>query len=49
VLLALPGSRAHESALHELFKAHRIEGEWFRPDAEILEFIADRAEHNIAA
>lgn len=49
VLLALPGSRAHESALHELFKAHRIEGEWFRPDAEIMEFIASRADSNVAA
>lgn len=49
VLLALPGSRAHESALHELFKAHRIEGEWFRPATEIMEFITERADQNLAA
>ncbi|MBN6054537.1 GIY-YIG nuclease family protein, partial [Nonomuraea sp. RK-328] len=29
VLLVLPGTMAHERALHELFKAHRIRGEWF--------------------
>lgn len=49
VLLALPGSRAHESALHELFKAHRLEGEWFRMAPEIMEFINEHAEASTAA
>ena len=48
ILLALPGTRAHESALHELFKAHREKGEWFRRTPEILEFICDRADQNVA-
>jgi hypothetical protein len=43
VLLVLPGEMAHERALHELFKAHRIRGEWFHRATEILDFVAERA------
>jgi len=32
-----------ESQMHELFAAHRMHGEWFRPDAEIMAFIQHRA------
>lgn len=46
VMLVLAGTRAHERALHELFKRHRIRGEWFRRDQEILDFIAERSGEN---
>ncbi|MGW4641820.1 GIY-YIG nuclease family protein [Sphaerisporangium sp. NPDC004334] len=41
LLLVLPGTRAHESALHEIFKEHRISGEWFHPHEDILKFVAE--------
>jgi hypothetical protein len=46
VLLVLPGTMAHERALHELFKAHRIRGEWFHREPEILTFVAERHGEN---
>ncbi|MDH2429332.1 GIY-YIG nuclease family protein [Sphaerisporangium sp. TRM90804] len=48
VLLALAGTRAHESALHELFKEHRVKGEWFRGHPDILSFIEERTPQNVA-
>lgn len=33
------GDRATESALHQRFNAHRCEGEWFNPHAEITAYI----------
>lgn len=47
VLLVLPGTRAHEKALHALFKPHRIRGEWFHRDQELLDFIAEHADDNL--
>lgn len=46
ILLVLPGTQAHESALHEIFKEHRITGEWFHSHGDILTFIAEHAEDN---
>lgn len=42
VLLTLPGGRPHERALHEVFKQHRVRGEWFRSCPEILDFIEEQ-------
>jgi hypothetical protein len=46
LLLTLPGTRHFEQRLHRRFKAHRVNGEWFRASPEILEFITSRV--NIA-
>jgi hypothetical protein len=35
----IPGDAADERELHLRFASHRISGEWFSPDAELLEFI----------
>ncbi len=37
------GTEDFEKRLHRRFRAHHIRGEWFRPDPEILAFIAGRA------
>lgn len=42
ILLTLPGGRPHERALHEVFKEHRVRGEWFRACQEILDFIEEQ-------
>lgn len=40
-LLVLEGSHRFERQLHQLFKAHRVKGEWFRPSPEIAEYVSD--------
>lgn len=46
LILSLPGDRALERRLHERFARHRLRGEWFRPDPELLAFIDQaRADH----
>ena len=42
VLLTLPGGRPEERALHEIFKRHRVRGEWFRSCPDILDFINEQ-------
>jgi hypothetical protein len=43
VLLTLRGSYVEERALHEVFKADRIDRtEWFRPSEDLLSFIGER-------
>jgi hypothetical protein len=39
LLSAIPGDMQDEKALHRRFAAHRIRGEYFRPDRELLDFI----------
>lgn len=36
LLLQCKGDRDLEKSLHQKFAAHRLHGEWFRPDAEIV-------------
>jgi hypothetical protein len=42
LLLAIKGTDGRERALHELFKAHRVRGEWFVDHPEIREYIRRR-------
>lgn len=35
----MPGTRALERELHERFAATRVEGEWFRPSADLFKYI----------
>lgn len=39
LMLALPGERQDEKALHQQFQHLRVRGEWFRGDQELLSFI----------
>jgi hypothetical protein len=41
ILCTIPGTPAVESWLHQKFTGLRISGEWFRPEACLLEFIED--------
>lgn len=43
VLGTMPGGAKAEAALHLLFADLRLEGEWFKPDARLLDFIEQRA------
>jgi hypothetical protein len=38
--LAFPGSTDDEKRLHLLVDKHRIRGEWFRPEPEVLALVA---------
>jgi hypothetical protein len=40
LLAAIPGARARERKLHTLFAEHRVSGEWFRDDPELVAYIA---------
>lgn len=39
LLVAIPGSRDLEAALHRRFRQHRIAYEWFGPTPELLDFV----------
>jgi hypothetical protein len=39
LLAVVPGNRERERQLHERFAAHRVRGEWFAPEPELLDFI----------
>lgn len=41
-----PGTFRDEKALHRRFETHRTNGEWFRRDSELLEYIATRKAAN---
>ena len=47
ILLVVPGDHTQERQVHALFASDRVRGEWFRPSAALLEFIADRADQDI--
>jgi hypothetical protein len=40
----IPGSLADEAALHQRFAGHRVRGEWFRADPELLAAVAELTE-----
>ncbi len=42
LLGSMPGSYAVELAVHRLFAADRVEGEWFRPTERLFHFIEDQ-------
>jgi hypothetical protein len=39
VLGSTVGTMTEEQAIHRRLQAHRIEGEWYRPAAEVLEVV----------
>jgi hypothetical protein len=41
--------RQYESALHERFRHLRMHGEWFARGGDLVQFIADRAESDVAS
>lgn len=43
-LVCVSGTRQHESDLHFRFRDHHIRGEWFKPAADLLEYIASLRE-----
>lgn len=43
LLRVLPGGQEREAALHARFAHLRLEGEWFRPDEDLLKFFASEA------
>ena len=46
LLVAIPGGPEEEEQLHERFKQHRLGGEWFTADPEILEWAAKELRMN---
>jgi hypothetical protein len=40
LLGSIPGGARVESRLHQEWRRLRLQGEWFRPDAALLEYIA---------
>jgi hypothetical protein len=44
VLLTYPGGEREEHELHERFKAFRVQGEWFRSDEAILDYLVEKAD-----
>jgi hypothetical protein len=49
LLGVVPGSVEKERVLHSLFRPLRVRGEWFRPEAELLEFIAEQLSYQTPA
>lgn len=43
LLGVIPCTKTRETELHEDFKAFKVHGEWFKPSAELLSFIAKTA------
>lgn len=41
ILLMIPGTQSTERALHKEFEAAKLKGEWFRPDAAVIERIKE--------
>lgn len=39
LLLSIAGTRTKESRLHRTFAEHRLNGEWFEPVPELLDYI----------
>lgn len=49
LLASTAGGRDEERQMHERFAAGRVSGEWFRPTADLLGFIADLRSGELAA
>ena len=43
LLLAIPGTRRDEHALHQRFASSRIKGEWFHRLGPVADFIQERS------
>jgi hypothetical protein len=41
LLFMIPGSEERERQVHKMLSKHRLNGEWFRPDAELLEKVQE--------
>lgn len=41
LLASMPMSRSEEVVIHRRFAAHRVSGEWFRPNKEMWEQLGD--------
>lgn len=48
LLNSIPGSRRLEQDLHARFDADRLDGEWFRPSADLLDFMGDLRQERAA-
>lgn len=42
LLLAMPGNRKRERAMHRRFRAHAVSNEWFRPEGKLAAFLESR-------
>lgn len=42
LIATVDGGRDTEEKLHRHFAGHRLQGEWFKPAADLLKFIAER-------
>lgn len=49
LLFAIPGDQHLEWYLHQRLKGHRLLGEWFQPDPDFLDFVADLADRMFEA
>ena len=38
-LLMVPGNYGYEARLHQFFKRHNVDGEWYKPDPEIFNYM----------
>lgn len=41
ILLMIPGSESTETTIHRQFEASKLKGEWFRPDAHVINGIKE--------
>ena len=46
VIGTIPGGRRKERELHERFREFRLNGEWFRAESALLDFICEETEPN---
>jgi hypothetical protein len=47
LIRSIDGDKATEAALHERFAVHRLQGEWFTPADEILQFIKTKGDKSL--
>lgn len=47
LIKAIEGDRAMEAELHKQFALHRLQGEWFTPADEIVQFIRGRDDRSL--
>jgi len=48
LLGAIPGDRSVEAITHKKFEHLRVQGEWFTPSGELLEYIRTQAQRHVA-
>jgi len=49
ILATMPGTISTERQMHKRFKEHRVNGEWFTPAPELMEFIGTLSQHTSIA